>query len=183
MNAPDRLDLCDWLPPTVAHYPTLSRALFVSGDDFLRLAMQAWLAARRDLSPERGQPWICREGLPAEDDGLPWGCARDFSESLLFHLGERLCLHAHRTGHFVVAEVQRARAAQPAGAGRSPADKGHGCPASSPAVGPAPAEPGAAQPLDITTPANPLFCGPEVQELPEGNPLPHSHEMPEETPA
>lgn len=58
-----------------------------------------------------------------------------------------------------------------AGAGCSPADMGHGCPALSPAVGPA------ALPVhtaDITSPADPLFCASEVQELPVGETLPHT---------
>jgi hypothetical protein len=65
-----------------------------------------------------------------------------------------------------------AREVSPAGGGRSPPDKGQGWPALVPAVGPAPmpcpeARDGvASQPLDITTPANPLLFGQQVQELP-----------------
>lgn len=61
----------------------------------------------------------------------------------------------------------------PPGAGRSPAIKGHGCPALSPAVGPAPmprptgqaVRDGGNRGLHNLSPA-PLFCGSQVQELP-----------------
>lgn len=68
--------------------------------------------------------------------------------------------------------ARRGGRGQPPGAGRSPAVKGHGCPALAPAVGPAPTlRPEAADSVqrnraDITTPASPLFCGQQVQKLP-----------------
>lgn len=64
------------------------------------------------------------------------------------------------------------------GAGRSPAVKGHGCPAlASPAVGPAPAPcpsttaSAAGSEADITLHADPLFCAPRLQRLPAGESL------------
>lgn len=52
------------------------------------------------------------------------------------------------------------------GAGRSPADKGHGCPALSPAVGPASAS---LPDGDITVSANRLFAASGLQELPKSD--------------
>jgi hypothetical protein len=157
MNAapPTRLDQCDWVPATADRYPTLKSAIFVSGDDFLRLALQAYYAAMRDMVPPAGESWLQGgDGVAIE---LPYSCPEELQRSLLHHLGERLSGHAHKTGHFV---------ALPARAGRSPADMGHGWPAFDPAVGPAP---GPSPVADITRDGDQLFCAPTVQELPAGD--------------
>lgn len=52
------------------------------------------------------------------------------------------------------------------GAGRSPVDEGHGCPALSPAVGPATT---GSQTADITAPDKPLLFVQQLQKLPEVN--------------
>lgn len=147
--------------PSAARYPSLKAAIHLTAEDALRLALSAYYAAVRDLQPPPGSRWL------VEGDGvlepLPWASPRDLHDGFLHHLGERLWAHAAATGHLDPEE-------SPVGAGRSPAAKGHGCPASaaggfSPAVavGPAPA---AAPIVDITTPGNPLFCASGVQKLP-----------------
>jgi hypothetical protein len=79
-----------------------------------------------------------------------------------------------------------ARLERSSGAGRSPAHKGHGCPASAPgaqppvsAVGPAAKESDAA---DITTHASPLCAAQMRQGLPVGETSPHTQSQTGETP-
>ena len=92
-------------------------------------------------------------------------------------LGQLLTLagvadHAHERHEAMSRGWQRSlarldldEAGIPPGAGRSSADKGQGCPAFAPAVGPAPMHPPTA---DITIPADPFFCASGLQELPVG---------------
>jgi hypothetical protein len=170
-----------WAGPDPARYPTPAACRFIRGEDFMALALKAYLAASRDLVPPTGTPWV--------DEGATWSDAECFHAALERHLGERLRRAAIDGGHLVEepcsaeesaedAAFQSALAAwaggssSPAGGGRSPPDKGQGWPALVPAVGPAPmpcpeARDGvASQPLDITIPANPLLFGQQVQELP-----------------
>ena len=173
-----------WIGGTVSRYPNPNACKFVGGDEFLTIAMQAYLAAGRGLVPPSREPWS------GPDCDVTWSNAEDFYSALLFQVGERLRLRAIARGHIEQVpwpedadeepEAEPARVAQLAGAGRSPAAEGHGCPALSPAVGPAPTDPKTA---DITTPDSPLFCGPELKDLPVANPMPHDLQTPEETPA
>lgn len=92
-----RLDQCQWLPTTADSYPTMRSAVFVSGEDFLRLSMQAYYAACKDLCPPAGEHWL------NDLDGstlLPYADAKDLHDGLVHHLRERLYAHAHKTGHF-----------------------------------------------------------------------------------
>ena len=136
----------DWLPCDAGNYPTLKAALFVGADRFLRLALSAYYAAVKDMRPPDGEQWLT--------DDWPYSTAQDFFEGLEHHLGERLRQVAIETGHRVPSGCR----------GGAPAIKGHGCPAFAPAVGPAPMP---SQVADITTPADPLFCGQQMQELPD----------------
>ena len=115
----------------------------------------------------------CRGGHPIEADldrFDRWNGQRPWRDQ---HLRE---VDPGQWADLVIADPglleQPAHSVSPAGGGRSPPDKGQGWPALVPAVGPAPmpcpeARDGvASQPLDITTPANPLLFGQQVQELP-----------------
>lgn len=159
-----------WRAPRAENYPTPNACKFVSGDDFLRIAMQSYLAAGRDVVPPAGECW-------AEDGSTTWADAECFFAGLLRHLGTRLRQAAIARGD--LAEVpwseEAEREHEPllallAGAGRSPAVEGHGCPAGAPgedlpvsAVGPAPSDLAGVQ---VTIPAEPAFSGPEGQSLP-----------------
>lgn len=187
-----------WVRGTGLRYPTPRSVQFASAEDFLRLALQAHLAACRDMVPPPGERWI-----DADLDST-WAGPEDFMQGLLHHLGDRLRRHAIKTRHLAEvpwtadevaeheafeAETQSwlddldARASgagngAAAGAGRSPAHKGQGCPALLSAVGPAlEVSPG----RDITLNGDPLCCACEVQELPGDLPRPHTHPDAEET--
>jgi hypothetical protein len=155
-----------WKPATVGHYPTLRSALFVTGDDFLRLALQAHLAAAKEMLPPDGARWI--------DDAGPYACAHAFAEALLRHLGERVRRHAVITGHLAEAPFPDDESPSVPGAGAEPLrsaakDGGASAPGACPpasAVGPASA---LSQVADITTPENPLFCASGMQRLPVGD--------------
>lgn len=163
-----------WQSPTAERYPTPAACKFVSGDDFLRLAMQAYLAAGRGLVPPTGEPWA--------DDGWTWASAEDFCRGLLDELGERVRRAAVVRGDLAEVPWDDAGDESPGCRGGAPAVKGHGCPASSVgglppavAVGPAPvpcpeAGDGEASPgCDITIPDDPLFAVQQRQELPGVN--------------
>lgn len=199
MNArPQTSDV--WAPATGLRYPTPRSAQFVSADDFLRLALQAHLAACRGMVPPAGERWIDPEF------DLLWSSPEDFMRGLLHHLGERLRRHAIKTRHLAEvpwsaeeiaedaafqAEMQRwldgldarlsgaSNGANP-GAGAEPLRSGaKDGPASSPAVGPAP---GVSHDRNITLNGDPLFCASGVQELPVGETLPHTRYATEKSP-
>jgi hypothetical protein len=175
----------EWVKPDPARYPTPAACRFIRGEDFMALALKAYLAASRELVPPAGERWV-------DDLGNVWSGPEGFFDALLHHLGERLRWHAIDSKHllevpwsaediaedarssaeFMAMLEQAARNVSPVGGGRSPPDKGHGWPALAPAVGPAPVpcpEAGdsvSPQSLDITIPANPLLFGQQVQELP-----------------
>ena len=173
-----------WLPARAAHYPTMKAALFVSGEDFLRLALQAHLAARREMVPEGGQRWLY-EG-PDVMEPLPWASAAGFAEALTRHLDERLRRHAIATGHLLEVPWPEDDDEISPGAGAEPlrsaaTDGGASAPGACPpasAVGPASTS---AQVADITTPENPLFCASGMQRLPVGDQVDTVEHNPEET--
>lgn len=118
-----------WLPGSPKAYPTPRAAQFINADDFFALAVNAYLGAVRRLAPPRGEVWI--------EGGVTWGNAEDFRRHLLAEVGERLRRAAIAAGD--LREVPWDDDVVDAGAGRSPADKAHGCAAFASAVGPAPA--------------------------------------------
>ena len=146
-----------WRPATGHDYPTLRSSLYADADAVVRLALAGYYAAVRAMRPPDGERWAT--------EGLPYGTAESFHDALLHEIGERLRHRAIETGHLVE------RLADP-GAGRSPAVKGQGCPASGPgALPPASAVGPATMPLqsrDITIPENPLLFAFGMQELPPG---------------
>lgn len=174
----------------------------INPDDLCRHLLAAYYRARLDAIAPIGDPdpgsWSCpadflrqtvelfadrvfadaeRLGLPGFEGAQDTMARREaVPPACQLHLAD---VDPEEWAQLVIADPKRARVAQPAGAGRSPADEGQGCPASAPAVGPAPTAPPA---VDITTPDSPLSCGPEVKELPVANPLPHDRQSPEETP-
>src|SRR5690349_24487596 len=105
-----------WRAPEPDDYPTPASCKFISGEDFVALAVKAYLAAGRLLVPAAGEPW-------RDADGNCWGSARDFHDTLVQELGDRLWRAAIESGHVVYIEEEDP------GAGRSPAVEGHGCPA------------------------------------------------------
>lgn len=140
-----------WRAGTASNYPTLRSTLFVDAEGFLRLALGAYYAAVKDQRPPDGEKWLEADPL---DAGLPYATAETFNEMLAYHLGERLRVAAVESGHLIEQSGCR---------GGATAIKGHGCPALASAVGPAPTGSPA---VDITIPAEPLFCGQSLQELP-----------------
>ena len=118
-----------WLGSYNGHYPTLASAVYLTQEEFLRHALDAYNLARRDLLPESGQRW-----LDPETDGS-WSTAQGFYEGMVHHIQERLRRRAALTGHLaeVPFEEEQEEAGdincQDLGAGRSPADKGQGRPA------------------------------------------------------
>jgi hypothetical protein len=163
----------------------------LTAQDVVRHALAAYYRAQGDATAPEGDP-----------NPVAWSSPEEFVRTLLDFLELRVRAEACRAGHPVEADVarfdlwngqlpwgkQHLRDVDPAqwaqlvvagpgvlldaGGGRSPSDKGHGCPALSPAVGPALAQLAEArdgvpsQPRDITLPAAPLFAGRRVQELP-----------------
>ena len=89
-------------------------------------------------------------------DAFAIGIVRADLESSLHHYGQRLRKLEH----------QRSRLYAVLGAGQRPAVEGHGCPALSPAVGPAPSSTPSA---DITAHDNPLFFASMTKELPDSD--------------
>lgn len=162
-----------WVGPIPARYPTPDACRFIRAEDFLALALKAYLAASRQMEPPAGEPWV--------EAGATWADAEGFYDALRRGLTDRLRRAAVDAGHLLQepwsAEdwAELGGSESPPGAGRSPADKGHGWPAFAPAVGPAPmpcpgaGDGGASQQRDITIPADPLFCGQQVQKLPGDN--------------
>lgn len=176
-----------------AHARRPAFRLPVEPEDLVRHALAAYYRAVGDAT------------APIEDpDPVSWSDPDTFIGDLVEFLQLRLRVEAAAAGHEVMAEPERlatwaARpltrdvhisvidpelwaatqaASLPAGAGRSPAIKGHGCPASaSPAVGPAPVPcpsatgSAAGSEADITLNADPLFCAPRMQKLPAGETL------------
>lgn len=121
----------NWIGPASGRYPTLASAIYLGQEEFLRHALDVYQAAKRDVLPEPGESWL-------DAEGWPWATAQEFYDSLLLRFGERLRRRAQLTGHLVESQAQDDagdnNCPEP-GAGRSPADKGHGWPAS-PAGGP-----------------------------------------------
>lgn len=159
MSSPD---LWRWPVPTGARYPTQKAAIHLTAEDLLRLALSAYYAAVREMQPPAGERWL------PDPEGVPWSCPENLHNDVLHQLGERMWAHAAANGHLDPDP----------GAGRSPAVEGHGCPALAPAVGPAPTPCPTGEPARESgnrglhnLPVDPLFCGPELQELP-GQPVP-----------
>jgi len=122
--------LLDWQPASPSRYPCLASALFLSEKEFLAQALAAYNAASRDLVPPPGERWLDRHNGPYSN-------AEGFYDSLVHHFSERLRRRAYLTGHMVQSPGPGEVADEPGpGAGRSPADMGHGWPASASAGGP-----------------------------------------------
>lgn len=152
----------------------------VAPDDLVRHVLAAYYRAVGDATAPIGDP-----------DPVSWSDPETFISNLCDFFELRVRDEAATAGHEVSADFERLRvwSSSPlcrdqhisqvdpdwnSGAGRSPADMGHGCPALAlPAVGPAPvpcpsATGGAAVAgADITLHAGPLFCALTVQRLPE----------------
>lgn len=119
-----------WAPCTAERYPDLQAALFVDQRQFLELCLDAYRDARRAMEPPKGETWVDAQGE------VTWSDANGFYEELLHFLSQRLYLRACLTGHAgnqfddsdEATLLELFEGAAP-GAGRSPADKGHGCPA------------------------------------------------------
>ena len=151
-------DCWDWLTP----------------DDLLRHALAAFHGALHAIRPPEGEPWLV--------DGHPFASRASFRDALVGLLVQRINAHAidarvgppealwpelppgyawpSRQETIVTALLDRVGTP---GAGRSPANKGQGCPALASAVGPAPMLPEAA---DITVNGHPLFAVRGMQRLP-----------------
>ena len=170
-----------WAPVTARAYPTLKSAIYLSAEDVLRMALQAFYATTREMQPPDGRRWL-DDDCGAVLEPLPWAGPESLLEGVLHHLGERMRQAAIERGHLVEVPWPEDADEPLAGAGRSPAVKGHGCPAvavgglpPAVAVGPAPvpcpeaASSAAVAGCDITTPDDPLFCASTRQELPEVN--------------
>ncbi len=115
-----------WLPARVEVYRSPARCKFLTAESFLSVALQAYLAASKDLVPPSGEPWV--------DEGATWASAQGFYDGLLHEIEQRLRLAALVSGDL----FERFYQDTDPGAGRSLAVMAHGCAASSPAVGPAP---------------------------------------------
>lgn len=159
-----RLEFTGWMPPTAANLPTMRSALFVTGDDFMRLAMQAYYAACKGMLPPAGETWLSGGDDPAPP--VPFSGPEDLHDAFLAHLSERLRQHARKTGHYRDHTVHSAP-----GAGRSPANAAgvsmaHGCAAVGViAVGTAPVFD---QSRAEARSGEPLLSGLAGQELPSG---------------
>lgn len=147
----------------------------ITGDQVVRIALAAYYRATGDATAPIGDP-----------DPVSWSDPDSFLVTLTEYFQLRLRCDAAAAGYDVECDpIRYAKwiatppyrdrqydevfsGEEPAGAGRSPADKGHGCPAFALAVGPASeALPGAY----ITVSADPLFAVSKLQELPvEQNP-------------
>lgn len=84
-----------WQRPSGTRYPKPKAVQFVSAEEFLKLALQAHLAAVRASLPPPGERWI----EPELD--LTWSGPEDFHDGLLQQLGERLRLRALARGDLV----------------------------------------------------------------------------------
>lgn len=116
-----------WLKGNAANCPTLRSAVFVTADDFMSLALKAYYAVTRRMVPPSGETWLSAdEGM---EQAVCWSGPEDLFDGLIGELGERLRVHARKTGHYSDAQGEEA-AQRPSMA--------HGCAALSPAVGPAP---------------------------------------------
>ena len=110
-----------WKGAYEGHYPTMASAVFLTPAEFLGHAMDAYNAAKRNLLPDPGSPWL--------DSCGSWSTAQGFYESLTARLAERLRRRALLTGHLVEVQIEDdASDNKDLGAGRSPADVGHGWP-------------------------------------------------------
>lgn len=172
----------------------------IGPDDLVRHLLAAYYRARLDSIAPIGDPdpahWSSPAGFleltldlfqlrvgghadrlglsPFEGQGERWERRQAMVPSCQQHFSE---VDPDHWAQLVIADPALARTS-PSGAGRSPADMGHGRPALSPAVGPAPTEPPA---VDITHSADPLFYGRPGKDLPEGNSLPHTSSSPGES--
>lgn len=86
-----------WLLVTPENYPSRQSAEFITLDDFLRLAFQAYVAARRELIPPVGESWLHTAGDPSAH---PYADAEALHDGLLSQLSRRLTSHAVLTGHY-----------------------------------------------------------------------------------
>jgi hypothetical protein len=169
----------------------------VSPDDVVRHALAAYYRAVGDAIAPLGEPAV-----------VGWSDPSSFLEQLVDFFGLRLHHEAALAGHPVEADSARylrwsrsmphgqrhirdvdpARWAElciadpslcgPSGGGRSPSDMGHGCPALSPAVGPAPTD---ANGCDITVNVDTLCAVQTRQGLPVGETSPHTQPQQGET--
>lgn len=155
---------------------------WITAEDVVRHALAAYYAASRAVDKYLEGPWV------DPDTGASWSSRADFRDDLWGYFRQRINTHAWESG--VRASSGGEVLALPAGllwdaldpvsgpegsgepgAGRSPAVEGHGCPALSSAVGPAPAartkpaEAGGVPALH-NLPADPLFAASGMQELP-----------------
>lgn len=157
-----RPDFVGWMPATAENFPTIRSAVFVTGDDFMRLAMQAYYAACKGMVPPSGETWLFGGDDPLRP--LPFSSSEDLHAAMLAQLGERLRQHARKTGHY-----RDVPARDESGAGRSPANAAgvsmaHGCAAVDVVAG------GTAPVLvpdrKATDPVDRLLSGLAGQELP-----------------
>ena len=130
---------------------------WIRPDDVVRHALAAFYAACRARESFEGPSWFY--------DGSGWSSRADFQDHLSALFAQRVNLQAREQG--VLGSSGVVYPELPA-----LSDMGHGCPAPSPAVGPAPMKEngdGVASTVsasDITTSEQPLFLAPSVQELP-----------------
>lgn len=146
-----------WLVGNARNYPTRRSAVFVTGEDFMRLSLQAYYAALRSMMPPQGEGWLEDAG---EGRLVSWSSGEDLFDHLLSEMALRLRDHARTTGHYtdIAAGGPVLPQAEPA------VVMGHGCPALLPAVGPAPE---ASNDAEHNLPAAPLFraCDPQGLQL------------------
>ncbi len=113
---------------------------WIDGRDLSRISTQALRAAKAWCYPPKGEPFF--------DGGVPFANPRDFGETLVQLLVWHLQAEAHGKGipgnEYAHEHLRRwyehhgasSNNSPLPGAGRSPAIKGHGCPASASAGGP-----------------------------------------------
>jgi len=153
-----RLPLVDWAANDPERYPTPASVRFLSGDEFLALAMKAFLDASRGLVPPPGEKWC--------DELVLWSSPQDFADALVDGVRDRVHLAAIERGHLELVDDYRRD--EPGCRGGAPAVMGHGCPALASAVGSAPA---ISEGHATAHPADPLLPGLQMQELPVGGAL------------
>lgn len=148
-----------WLPARLEFYPKPKSCQFVTGEQFLALAMKAYVAASRKLLPLPGEPW--------GEDGGAWAHAQDFYDHLCFEIGERLRVAALASRDLVEVSCTDdvGGLGGPEPEAEPLASMAHGCAASLPAVGPAPT---ASNGAEHNLPADLLFRASNPQVLQVG---------------
>lgn len=83
-------------------YPTPKHVPFLTPDQFLAIALQAFFAARQELTPPKGEYWLDRiEEGPDAGRYVAWSGPEGFYDALLRNVTERLRLAAIKRGDLV----------------------------------------------------------------------------------